>query len=123
MKSHRIATRTRILLLTTVPLVWVAFGAAIASAEPVQREWDIELYDQCMKKTVSDAASCCIISGGVTTGTGGECVAPAADSMEPEAERAPTQSAIPLPETEATLWFPPPPPNPNLPVEPSLSTR
>lgn len=123
MTPHHIAAHTRILLMTAAPLVWVAFGAATASAEP--REWDIEEFDQCMEtaRDADEAFDCCEDSGGITGEYPGECEAPAANPAE-EAERAPAPTAIPFPETEATLWFPPPPPpNPSLPVEPSLSTR
>jgi len=119
MKPHRIATRTRILLLATTPLVGLAFGATTATAEP--REWDIESYDQCMEtaRDADEMFDCCEDSGGTTGEYPEECYAPF-DQAE-EAERAPAPTAIPFPETEATLYMPPP--APNLPVEPSLSTR
>lgn len=49
---------------------------AIAGAEP-NNEWDIEVYDNCMSKTVRNAEYCCVLSGGVVT-KDGSCVAPAA---------------------------------------------
>lgn len=57
----------------------LAFGAApIASAD---REWDIEMYDNCMAKTIRNIIDCCVMSGGEPSGTSdnGACHAPPAE--------------------------------------------
>jgi len=38
---------------------------AISLAAPSDDTWDIEAYDNCMKKTVRNADLCCIESGGI----------------------------------------------------------
>lgn len=128
-----IAFRKRLMVLVAALLAGFALSSmATAGAEP--REWDVGAYDQCWNSGLGiglhDAEwdehvqYCCIKSGGdwvAAPGAGKHCVAPQAQ----EAERAPAQTPIFLPETVATLWLPPPPnPNsPNLPGEPPLSTE
>jgi len=38
---------------------------AISLAAPSDDTWDVEAYDNCMKKTVRNADLCCIESGGI----------------------------------------------------------
>ena len=78
-------------LAGTALMVGVAFGsAAVASAEP---EWDIEVYDKCMAKTVRSPAACCLISGGeIGTGSESECHAP---TPLPQIEEAPGGRTLP----------------------------
>lgn len=64
----------------------VALSAnAIAAAAPDDGEWDIEAYDNCMKKTVRVPDLCCVDSGGV----------PTADSEDTQADGSPNCYAPP----------------------------
>ena len=71
----------------------------VASAEP--QEWDIEAYDNCMKKTVRDPEYCCVISGGIVGTVPGTCTAPAAVAQDPAAGSAPSNgrktTQVPVP--------------------------
>ena len=71
----------------------------VAGAEP--QEWDIEAYDNCMKKTVRDPEYCCVISGGIVGRVPGSCTAPAAVAQDPAAGSTPsngrTTIQVPVP--------------------------
>ena len=80
----------------------VALGSA-AGANAAEREWDIGAYDDCMKKTIRDAAWCCLTSGGVVTDAdaqdGSGCAAPPAEQSgrNPLPGDAPTHVMQPSP--------------------------
>ena len=92
---------------------------AVACAAP--REWDIGAYDACSTRvddawiagSISDDShtdayrECCEKTGGIWSIARNDCVAPPATQAE-EAERAPAET--PAPQSEATLWMPPPGP-------------
>lgn len=75
-------------------------SAAVANAE---QEWDIGAYDDCMKKTIRDAAWCCLTSGGIVTDVnaqdGSGCAAPPAEQSgrNPLPSDAPTHVMQPMP--------------------------
>jgi hypothetical protein len=81
----------RQLLPAAVLAAGVTLGA-LAQAAPASATWDIEAYDECMKKPHLDHSNhdvtCCIESGGIPT-LGFGCRAP-----EPEAQGA-TETAPP----------------------------
>ena len=67
-ESRRILTAFT--FTVSITLGGLALGhPAIAGAEP-NSEWDIEVYDNCMSKTVRNAEYCCVLSGGIVTRTG-----------------------------------------------------
>lgn len=76
-------------------------SSAVANAEQV---WDIGAYDDCMKKTIRDAAWCCLTSGGIVTDANAQddsgCVAPPpaeSQGRKPLSSDAPTHVMQPLP--------------------------
>ena len=80
----------------------LALGLAIGSAAVANAEWDIGAYDSCMKKTIRDAAWCCLDSGGVVTDVnaqdGSGCAAPPAEqSRNPMPSGPPTHTMQPSP--------------------------
>ena len=91
-----IATRVSQCLAATALMAGLAIGtAAIASAE---REWDLGVYDDCMKGedpgNQSMVRTCCLLSGGVWVdrkiGQPGYCTAPA-PLQNPEGQPGPTE--------------------------------
>ncbi|WP_096866819.1 hypothetical protein [Mycolicibacterium houstonense] len=70
---------------------------APATAAPDDGSWDIEAYDECMKKTVRNADLCCIESGGTPTSDPNDtqadgspnCYAPPAEGASAEQGTAP----------------------------------
>lgn len=80
--------------LTPVVVLAAAVGLAgltdpvVALAEP--QEWDVEAYDNCMKKTVRDPELCCVLSGGIVGRVPGSCTAPAAVADDPAAGSTPS---------------------------------
>jgi hypothetical protein len=90
--------------------VVIAIGAALGSgavAKAEQPDWDIEVYDNCMKKTIRDPAVCCVASGGDMTDDdsvdgGIGCRAPVRD-----AENVPGQSSPVGPSKKPTLPYTP----------------
>ena len=88
--SSAVATSAFKLLPACLFAAAVAFGispAPVAGAEPSDLVWDIEAYDDCMNKTVSDANQCCVDSGGIPTDEplgdrkGQKCEAPPAQQQ------------------------------------------
>jgi len=88
--SFAVATRAFKLLPACLFGTAIAFGISpvpVAGAEPNDLVWDIEAYDDCMGKTVSDANQCCVDSGGVPTDEplgdrkGQKCEAPPAEQQ------------------------------------------
>ena len=84
----------------------VLFGSALGDSAVANaaQEWDIGAYDDCMKKTIRDAAWCCIESGGVVTDVnaqdGSGCAAPPAEQQSgrnPLLNDAPTHVIQPSP--------------------------
>ena len=69
-------------------------GTVPATAAPNDNTWDIESYDDCMRKTVRDADLCCIQSGGI----------PGADK-ETGCHAPP--AAVSEAQTGAPQWLPP----------------
>ncbi len=54
--------------LASAALLAAAFALpapAVSLAAPSDDTWDIEAYDNCMKKTVRNADLCCVESGGI----------------------------------------------------------
>ncbi len=85
--SHR---NTRYLgrLATACGTALLAIGlAANAAAVPDDDPWDIEDYDNCMKKTIRDPVKCCMDSGGIPDPTTPDeygwptCRAPSAETQ------------------------------------------
>jgi hypothetical protein len=76
--------------LATAALLAAAFAvttAPVSIAAPSDDTWDIEAYDNCMKKTVRNADLCCIESGGIP-------------GMDPETGcHAPPAKAVDAPQT------------------------
>ncbi len=70
-------------------------GTGPAAAAPNDGTWDIEAYDDCMRKTVRDADLCCIQSGGL----------PGADKET--GCHAPPAAAVSEAEVRAPQWLPP----------------
>lgn len=105
--SIAIPTRLRLApAVATAALALVSVPSVVASAEP--QEWDIETYDNCMKKTVRDPEYCCVMSGGIVGRVPGSCTAPAAVAQDPAAESTPgnkptTQVSVP---PQATFQVP-----------------
>ena len=93
---------------------------AIAGAAP---PWDIEAYDNCMKKTIRDPDQCCTDSGGVP-GRDGQgnpmCSAPWPEAQGAGTEQAPPKAGIPTASVQPpTVGSPPPKPIvPSVPVQP-----
>jgi hypothetical protein len=67
----------------------IGLTAAIASAE-----WDIEAYDNCMRKTIREPTECCVSSGGYVGPGGQGCVAPPALAQVTEPPDAPPPFTI-----------------------------
>ena len=66
--------------------------APVSIAAPSDDTWDIEAYDNCMKKTVRNADLCCVESGGIPgmdPETG--CHAPPAKAVDAQMTPAPTK--------------------------------
>ena len=105
MTSTILFSHQRRLIPTVVFAAALAFAGAalehpvVAGAEP--QEWDIEAYDNCMKKTVRDPELCCVLSGGIVGRVPGSCTAPAAVADDPAAGSAPTNgrrtTQVPVP--------------------------
>ena len=74
-------------------------AVAMAHAATANAEWDIEKYDGCMKQTVRDPATCCLLSGGnIDPKDANNCQAPAAlqEGVSPQPQwRNVPQDAVP----------------------------
>ncbi|MGV0686171.1 hypothetical protein [Mycolicibacterium thermoresistibile] len=128
--SHR---NTRYLgrLATACGTALLACGlAANAAAVPDDDPWDIEEYDNCMKKTIRDPVKCCFDSGGIPDPTTPDeygwptCRAPAPvpeGSAGNPGPRVPP-AVINTPPTAVGDPGQPPPlvPAPNVPVGPAM---
>ena len=81
--------------LASAALLAAAFAVplpAVSLAEHSNDTWDIEAYDNCMKKTVRNADLCCVESGGIPgmdPETG--CHAPPAKAVDAQMTPAPTK--------------------------------
>jgi len=99
-KSNAVATSALKLFSPCLFAAAIAVGvslAPVAVAEPKNDlVWDIEAYDDCMGKTVSDANQCCVDSGGVPTDKplgdrkGQVCEAPPAQQSSAGTQPGPT---------------------------------
>lgn len=92
---------TRYLAGPALALALALGSPAVANGEQV---WDIGAYDDCMKKTIRDAAWCCLTSGGVVTDVNAQddsgCAAPPpaeSQGSKPLPSGAPTHVMQPLP--------------------------
>lgn len=96
-------TSRRLTRYLAVPAFAMGLAIGSAAAANAEREWDIGAYDDCMKKTIRDAAWCCLTSGGVVTDAnaqdGSGCAAPPAEQSgrNPLPSDAPTHVIQPLP--------------------------
>lgn len=98
---------------------------AIAAAAPDDGTWDIESYDNCMKKTVRNADLCCIDSGGVPTSDSDDtqadgspnCYAPPAQAQTAEQPGVPPR----LPPGVVIGQFPVAPLTPGVPQNPGMA--
>ncbi len=90
--AHRQLSWHRLVSSAVFAAAAVLSANAIAAAAPDDGTWDIESYDNCMKKTVRNADLCCIDSGGVPTSDPDDtqadgspnCYAPAAQAQTAE---------------------------------------
>ena len=83
-----------VVLFSTAAALGSALHPAIATAE---REWDVVAYDECIKAHPTAVYSCCYKTGGEWSGDDetGKCVAPPANSVQPQGPNLGPRSAPP----------------------------